>query len=56
VFFFNPQLIYNFKYRWGVVLMADIPVYKYVYGYQMANRFSFQAGLRKSFLFCKSKT
>jgi hypothetical protein len=55
VIFFNPQLIYNFKYRWGVVLMADVPVYKYVNGYQLTNRFSIQVGLRKSFLFCKKE-
>jgi hypothetical protein len=53
VVFFNPQLIYNFKYKWGLILMADIPVYKYVNGYQLTNRFALQFGLRKSFSFCK---
>jgi hypothetical protein len=53
VLLFNPQLIYNFKHRWGFIFMADIPVYKYVNGYQLTNRFSFQFGVRKSFSFCK---
>ena len=53
VVYFNPQLIYNGKSRWGVIFMADIPVYKYVNGYQLTNKFSYQIGIRKSFSFCK---
>jgi hypothetical protein len=53
VVFMNPQFIYNFKYRWGFIAMADIPVYKYMDGYQLTNKFSFQLGIRKSFSFCK---
>lgn len=53
VFYFNPQLIYNLPHRWGLIVMADIPVYKYVNGYQLTNCFSIQGGLRKSFLFCR---
>ena len=34
--------------------MSDIPVYKYVNGYQLTNRFSFQIGFRRNVSFCKS--
>lgn len=54
VVYFNPQLMYSFKSKWAIILMSDIPVYKYVNGYQLTNRFSFQIGLRKNFLFCKA--
>jgi hypothetical protein len=53
VVFFNPQLMYSFNSKWAVILMSDIPVYKYVNGYQLTNKFSFQLGVRKSFSFCK---
>jgi hypothetical protein len=53
VLIFNPQLTYHFTYRWGVIVLADIPVYKYVNGYQLTNRFAVQVGLRKSFMFCR---
>lgn len=53
VLYFSPQLLYDFKNKWSVMLMSDIPVYKYVNGYQLTNKFSIQLGLRKSFSFCK---
>jgi hypothetical protein len=55
VIFFNPQLMYSFKSKWAIILMSDIPVYKYVNGYQLTNSFSFQIGLRRNLSFCKSK-
>ncbi|HNW98351.1 MAG TPA: transporter [Bacteroidales bacterium] len=53
VVFFNPQLIYTFKTKWSLIAMSDIPVYKYMNGYQLTNKFSFQFGIRKIFSFCK---
>lgn len=53
VLYFNPQLTYDLPYKWGLVLMADLPLYKYVNGYQLTNCFSVQGGLRKSFSFGK---
>jgi hypothetical protein len=50
----NPQFIYSFKHKWSLILMADFPVYKYVYGYQLTNRFAIQAGIIKGFTFCKA--
>jgi len=55
VIYFNPQLMYSFKSKWAIILMSDIPVYKYVNGYQLTNRFSFQTGLRRNVSFCKSE-
>ena len=49
VVFLNPQLIYTIKSNWSVLAMLDIPVYKYVNGYQLTNQFSLQFGLRKVF-------
>jgi hypothetical protein len=51
--FLNPQLVYSFKSTWAIILMSDIPVYKYVNGFQLTNRFSVQIGLRKDISFCK---
>jgi len=48
VVYFNPQLMYSFKSKWAIILMSDIPVYKYVNGYQLTNKFSFQIGVRKN--------
>ncbi|HOY30801.1 MAG TPA: transporter [Bacteroidales bacterium] len=56
VLYINPQLIYDFKYKWGLFAMADIPLYKYVNGCQLTNTFSVQVGLRKSFSLCKSNS
>lgn len=53
VLLLNPQLIYTFKSGWNVILMADIPVYKYVNGYQLTNSYAFQIGIRKNFKFDK---
>jgi hypothetical protein len=53
VLLFNPQLMVNFPNKWGLTLMADIPVYKYVNGYQLTNKFALQAGVRKGFSLCK---
>jgi len=54
VVIFNPQLIIDLKRMWGLVLMGDIPVYKYVNGYQLTNKFSFQVGIRKNISFSNS--
>ncbi|MCX6230515.1 MAG: transporter [Bacteroidetes bacterium] len=54
VIFLNPQLIFAFKPDWSFIVMADLPVYKYVNGYQLTNSFSFQLGIRKKFKFNKS--
>lgn len=48
VVFFNPQLVYSFHPNWALIALADIPVYKYVDGYQLTNKASFQFGLRRS--------
>lgn len=56
VLLFNPQLMYNFNHKWGLILMADIPVYKYVNGYQLTNKFAIQVGIRKGILFCKKQS
>jgi len=53
VVYLNPQLMYAFLPGWSFMAMADIPVYKYVNGYQLTNRYSFQLGVRKSFMMGK---
>ena len=54
VVYFNPQIIYTIKSTWNFILLADIPLYKYVNGYQPTNKFSFQVGVSKSFSLCKT--
>lgn len=53
VIFINPQIIYNFIPNWSALLIADLPLYKYVNGYQLTNSYAFQIGIRKNFKFCK---
>ena len=53
VLYINPQLIYTLKQSWSMILMCDIPLHKYVNGYQLTNKFSTQIGIRKNFSFCK---
>jgi len=49
VVYLNPQLMYSFLPEWSIILMSDLPVYKYVNGYQLTNKFSVQVGIRKDF-------
>jgi hypothetical protein len=48
VVFLNPQILYSFKNKWSIVLMSDIPVYKYVNGSQLTNKYSLSIGLYKT--------
>ena len=54
VIYINPQLIYNFIPNWSLLLISDLPIYKYVNGYQLTNCYSIQIGIRKNFKFCNS--
>jgi hypothetical protein len=47
VVYFNPQIMYSFSPKWSLILMSDLPVYKYVNGFQLTNKFSVQVGIRK---------
>lgn len=48
--YLRPQLQFAIGKSWSLVSFADVPVYKYVNGYQLTNLFAMQVGLRKSFL------
>lgn len=54
VVYFSPQFQYNFKNSWNIVINADIPIYKYVNGYQLTNKFAFSFGIYKTFNLQKS--
>jgi len=43
----NPQITYNFKHGWSIMLLSDLPVYKYVYGEQLTNSYAIQCSLYK---------
>ena len=43
----NPQITYNFKQGWSVMVLADLPVYKYVNGEQLTNSYAVQCSLYK---------
>jgi hypothetical protein len=45
----SPQLTFYFKPGWSLLVLSDIPVYKYVYGDQLTNSFAIQATLSKKF-------
>ena len=55
VVYFNPQIIYTLKSTWNIIFLADIPVYKYINGYQLTNKFSFQLGVSKMIFTCKTE-
>jgi hypothetical protein len=43
----NPQITYNFKPGWSIMVMIDLPVYKYVKGEQLTNSYAIQCSLYK---------
>jgi hypothetical protein len=43
----NPQITYNFNRGWSIMLLSDLPVYKYVYGEQLTNSYAVQLSLYK---------
>lgn len=51
VIYFNPQIIYHFIPGWSALLICDLPIYKYVNGYQLTNHYSLQLGVRKNINF-----
>jgi len=54
VLYLSPQLMYTVKKVWHLNLYADFPLYKYVNGYQLTNKFAVQVGIRKDFQLKKS--
>lgn len=48
----NPQIQCLIRGGWGILLLADVPVFKNVNGHQLTNLYAIQMGLRKSFSFC----
>lgn len=52
--FINPQVMFTFHSQWAFIIMSDIPLYKYVNGYQLTNRFALQVGIRRNISLCKS--
>jgi Putative MetA-pathway of phenol degradation len=47
VFYFSPTFAYSLPKNWKVLLTAQLPLYKYVHGYQLTNKYSYQIGIRK---------
>ena len=47
LFLINPQITYNFKHGWSIMLLSDLPVYKYVNGEQLTNSYAVQLSLYK---------
>jgi len=43
----NPQITYNFKRGWSIMILSDLPVYKYVNGEQLTNSYAVQLSLYK---------
>ena len=48
IVYFNPQFQYTFKKNWSLICMTDIPVYKYVNGSQLTNKYSFSIAVFKT--------
>jgi len=54
VVYLSPQIMYSFSNLWHISAFADFPIYKFVNGYQLTNKFAFQIGLRKDFILKKA--
>lgn len=50
VLYAKPQLQWKIIHDLYLLTFAEIPVYKYVNGYQLTNLYAFQVGIRKTFL------
>ncbi len=53
--FISPLIVYSIASLWHVSLSADLPVYKYYNGTQLANQYSFALNLTRDFSFKKRK-
>ncbi|MCU0370987.1 MAG: hypothetical protein MUC31_06200 [Bacteroidales bacterium] len=47
----NPQITCNVKHGWSIMLLSDLPVYKYVNGEQLTNSYAVQVSLYKRIYF-----
>lgn len=56
VVYLNPSIKLSLPKNWSIIILGDIPVYKYVNGYQLTNFFAFQTGIRKDILNCFKNT
>ena len=54
--FLSPIFQYSLLKGWELSLQADFPVYKYVQGYQLTNKYSFSVQLSKRLSFKKKTT
>ena len=50
VVYIKPQVQFKIAHDLYLLTFAELPVYKYVNGYQLTNLFAFQVGLRKTFM------
>jgi len=48
VTYMAPQILYNFYESWYLLAQADVPLYKYVNGHQLTNKYSFSFGVHKT--------
>ncbi len=48
VLYAAPQILYNFYENWFLLGQADVPLYKYVNGHQLTNKYSFTFGVHKT--------
>jgi len=49
IVYFCPQVLYIISNKWYVTAIVDLPFYKYINGYQLTNKLSYQLGIRKDF-------
>jgi hypothetical protein len=50
VVYLKPQLQFSIFKTWRLLGFVEVPVYKYVNGYQLTNLFAFQVGLQKTII------
>ncbi|HPD64296.1 MAG TPA: hypothetical protein P5050_02320 [Bacteroidia bacterium] len=47
ILLFNPSIRFSISGDWSFSLSTDLPIFKYVYGYQLTNKYAIQFGIRK---------
>ena len=55
IVFISPLILYSIGCKWHVSVSADIPVYKYYNGVQLANQYSFALNLTRDFSLMKKQ-
>jgi len=49
IFYFSPQINYTIREKWNISVLADLPVYQYFNGTQLATKYSISLNFARDF-------